>query len=104
MKMRESVTIKQILLTVSLIFLGLGVFLELPYGFYTLLRFVVCTTGAYLGWLAYQKQKWGWFVTMAFLAILFNPLAKVHFERELWAVLDLIAGGVLLGSVWGLKE
>jgi len=102
--MRESITLKKILLAASLILLGLGVFLELPYGFYTLLRLVVCITGVYLGWLAYQKQKWGWFTVFALLALLFNPLVVVHLERELWVVIDLIAGVILLASAWGLKK
>lgn len=34
-------------------------------------------------------------------ALLFNPLMPVHLDREIWAFLDVMAGGVLLLVVGG---
>ncbi|MGH8728894.1 MAG: DUF6804 family protein [Burkholderiales bacterium] len=33
-----------------------------------------------------------------FLAILFNPIAKVHLPKELWAIVDIGAGIFLLAT------
>ena len=62
----------------------------MPYGFYTLLRWVAC--GAFLC-LAYQEHQLrsgatGWSVLFVGMAILFNPLLPIHLTREAWAPID----------------
>lgn len=72
--------------------------LELPYGYYTLLRLVV--TGCALlsaYWLGAER---GLFWIMALIAVLFNPIMPIHFSRELWAVFDLaVAGGFVAAAL-----
>lgn len=72
---------------------------EMPYGYYTLLRLVI--TGVFLmaALIAYDRK-------IAFLpwiyllfAIVFNPLVKVHFEKEVWAWIDLAASILLVSTV-----
>jgi hypothetical protein len=61
-----------------------------PYGYYQLLRFVVCGVGAYTAFVAYQWQKlWATWL-FGFIAILFNPLIPIHLTREIWQLIDLV--------------
>ena len=54
----------------------------LPYGYYTLLRLVVCGVGAYGASLAYGLGKQGWVLILGLIALLFNPLVPVHLESR----------------------
>ena len=67
----------------------------LPYGYYTLLRFVACGVFAFAAhWVARQNARvlpW----VFGLLALTFNPIYKIHFPKEIWAMVD-IASGILL--------
>jgi hypothetical protein len=63
----------------------------LPYGYFMLLRLVVCGAAVWLSYALISGGRWqgmGW--TFVAIAILYNPVFKVHFERELWMILNLI--------------
>lgn len=67
-----------------------------PYGYYQLLRFVVCGAAAYVAWLSYHS-KYPWTVwVFGFVAILFNPLAPVHLSRATWGLLDLVCAALFV--------
>ncbi|WP_333592390.1 DUF6804 family protein [Brevundimonas sp.] len=61
-----------------------------PYGYFMLLRVAVC--GAAI-WLAYNLlnsqtlRGLGW--VFVAVAILYNPVFRIHFERELWMALNI---------------
>ncbi|MFC1793458.1 DUF6804 family protein [Planctomycetota bacterium] len=60
-----------------------------PYGYYQLLRFVVCGVGAYTAFVAYQWQKlWATWL-FGFIAVLFNPLIPIHLPKEVWHTIDV---------------
>ena len=94
---------KNIALIIAATFLFVALFDGWPYGFFTLLRFVVFASSAYVAYMAYgaQKEKWVWI--FGFLAILFNPFIVIHLNREIWSVLDLIVGIFMIISVFVLK-
>lgn len=63
---------------------------DMPYGFYSLLRWVACA--AFLC-LAYQEHQLrgetsAWLIMFAILALLFNPVLPVHLTHEAWAPVD----------------
>lgn len=70
-----------------------------PYGYYTLLRFVVCIAAVWLAVLDYQRSRSVglWVVTLGVAAITFNPLVPVHLSRDIWFFVD-IGMAVLLGA------
>lgn len=70
-----------------------------PYGYYQLLRLVVCACAVVIVALEYRKSTsvTGWIIAFSGMALLFNPFAPVHFEREIWQVLDLMAATIFLG-------
>lgn len=64
----------------------------LPYGYYILVRFVVCGAAAFLAWKHFDAMDRfnPWTLILAIMALLFNPLIPVHLSRELWAPIDLL--------------
>ncbi|MCX5633326.1 MAG: hypothetical protein NTW93_06615 [Phycisphaerae bacterium] len=85
------------LLVVAMLLLALA---DLPYGYYQLLRFVVCGVAVYIAYMAYTWQKMWAVWLFAFIAILFNPLVPIHFSRELWQVLDFICAILFIVSLF----
>jgi hypothetical protein len=67
-----------------------------PYGFYMLLRLVVCGVAIYGAMQANMQRREGWVWTLGGLAVLFNPLIPFHLGKDAWALIDL-ASAVLLG-------
>lgn len=76
-------------------FLFVGVF-PLPYGYYMLLRFIACAVFAWAAYITYEQNEdllpW----VFGILAIVFNPIIKIHFPKEVWAVVDFCSGVFLL--------
>jgi hypothetical protein len=65
--------------------------MPVPYGYFSLLRLI--TTAVFV-WAVLESHRRGhptlpWI--FAGLALLFNPVIKVHFSREVWKAIDLAA-------------
>ncbi len=83
----------------SIILLVLAVITRWPYGFYTLLRLVVCATAVWLAVEAYQFRKTSLAWILGALAVLFNPLIPIYMRRTQWRWFDFLALLVLTISV-----
>ena len=75
-----------------------------PYGYYTLLRFVVCGVTAYGAYLAVGFKKAGWAWVLGCVAVLFNPVIPLHLNREIWSFIDIGVAIVLIVSVPMLRS
>ena len=76
---------------VVLLLLGLA---DLPIGYYTLLRIVVCLSACIITCVNYDRQKKINFGAVYFgiIALLFNPIIPIYLrEKDVWAVIDIIA-------------
>lgn len=94
---------KNIALLITAAFLFVALFDGWPYGFFTLLRFVVFASSAYVAWMMYEAQKEKWVWIFGSLAVLFNPFIIIHLNRELWSIIDAIVGVFMIVSVFALK-
>jgi hypothetical protein len=75
-----------------------------PYGYYQLLRFVVCGIASFIAFVAYNRQK-KWAVWLfGFIGVLFNPLIPIHLSRELWQPIDVICGIIFIAIAIILKD
>jgi len=95
---------RNILIIIASGFLFIALFDGLPYGYFTLLRFVVCAVGAYLAYKTYEDNKeslWVW--AFAGIAVLFNPIILITLERATWTVIDLIVGAFFILSMFLIK-
>jgi hypothetical protein len=74
-----------------------------PFNYFESLRLgtmAVCAFGIYCA-LRWKQQGWAW--AFGFLALLFNPFAKVALNRQTWNVLDVAVALVLVASIFLLK-
>ena len=76
---------------------------HLPYGYYQLLRWVVCASGAYIAFMAYDLKKTFFIWSMAIIAVLFNPLAPIHLDKDTWVVIDVVVALFFIGSIFVVK-
>jgi len=75
-----------------------------PYGYYQLLRFVVCGAAVYVAVTAYKWQRTWVTWLFGFIAVLFNPLIPIHLSRDIWQPIDLISAILFLVAVLILKK
>ncbi len=74
--------------------------LDMPYGFYLLVRFAGLIGFAILAYQANQKNKQTEMIIYGGLALLFQPLIKIPLGRELWNLIDVIVGIGLIVSIF----
>lgn len=86
------------------IFMLLIALMDLPYEYYTFLRFVVCPVSTYGALVANRSNKSFWTCSLAICAVLFNPLLRVHCERNTWCFLNLLAALLILISMFVLSS
>lgn len=72
---------------------------NMPYGYYELVRFVALVGFAILAYYANEKDNKVEVIILVALAILFQPLFKIAFGRNLWNIIDVIVGVSLLLSL-----
>lgn len=75
-----------IFVAAGMLFLALA---PLPYGYYQLLRIIVTITFAWAAIAAHGRNRNGLALSLAFFAILYNPLFTIHFDREVWEVINV---------------
>jgi hypothetical protein len=72
------------------------VFGHWPYGFYMLLRLIVCGCSIYLALRTNNTRNRAWTWILGGMAVLFNPIVPIHMDRSDWQIVDLIASITLL--------
>lgn len=75
----------------------------LPYGYYTLLRLVACGVFAFAAFIAFERKSKVLPWVYGLLALIFNPIIKIYFPKEIWAVIDIAAGILLLVTAKAIK-
>lgn len=88
--MNDELRLIKVALLISGLMLCLAVLPVWPYGYYSLLRLIVCGTSGYAAYFflkdaALQKH----FIPLVLTAIVFNPFSPVYFERIYWIAIDL---------------
>lgn len=84
----------------AMLFLGAA---PLPYGYYMLLRLVACGVFAFAAFIAFDKKHKVLPWVYGFMALVFNPIIKIHFPKEMWAVVDITSGILLLATAKMIK-
>ena len=67
-----------------------------PYSFYTLLRWICCPIFAYSAFTAYEKNRMPWAWIFGTLALLYNPIFRVHLNRNTWMGVNWFTVGVIV--------
>ena len=76
----------------------------MPYGYYQFVRFMGLIGFGFLAYDSNNKGNQTSMIVYIALAILFQPLFKISFGRELWNIIDVIAGLGLIITVFLYAE
>jgi len=95
---------KNIITIITIVVLLLAIPSIWPYGYYQLLRWIILSIGAYLGYLSIKKENFTWAIIMGAIVIAFNPFFPFYLDKEIWVIIDLIASVLFLISIWKIKK
>lgn len=70
--------------------------LPMPYGYYSLVRFVAMAVFAFFAYTYYEKDKMPLVFTFGALALLFQPFFKIALGRGVWNAVDVIVAIFLI--------
>jgi len=104
MKVNERIRILKPLNAIMIVMLGIALLPIRWYGYYILLKFVVCGGCAFLAANAYDdgRKHLVWF--LGGLAVLYNPIIRFPLGRELWMVINILTIIVLIAAMRLLKK
>lgn len=71
---------------------------KMPYGYYQFVRLAALAGFGYLAYDFYKQGRQIHAIISAGLAILFQPVVKIVFSREIWNILDIAAAALLIIS------
>lgn len=89
------------ILLATLLFLCL---LQMPYGFYQLVRTIALIGFSILAFKAFEGGNSTKAIIYVGLAILFQPIIKIALGREIWNVVDIVVGIGLIISLLKTKD
>ena len=69
--------------------------LDMPYGYYQLLRVLIFCVSGYLAFEAIGRSQVNWAWVFGGTALVYNPLIKLALGRDLWSMVN-VATAVLL--------
>ncbi|MCY1660565.1 DUF6804 family protein [Chryseobacterium sp. SL1] len=87
------------IIKIGLAVLMFGCLLDMPYGYYQLVRFIALIGFGVLAYQANQQSRQTEMFIYGALALLFQPFFKIELGRELWNIVDVIVGVGLLVSL-----
>ena len=73
--------------------------LDMPYGYFQLVRFLALAGFGFLAYKADEEDKSEQVFIYIALAILFQPFYKIALGREIWNMVDVVVGVGLLISM-----
>lgn len=74
--------------------------LDMPYGYFQIVRFSALVGFAILAYNANEQGHKREVIIYVCLAILFQPLIKIALGRQLWNIIDVIVGIGLIFSIF----
>lgn len=89
---------------IALAVLLLGCLLDMPYGYYQLVRFVVLIVFVVLAYEANKKEQQTEMIIYGALALLFQPFIKIALGKEIWNIIDVIVAVGLMISLKGKNK
>lgn len=75
-----------------------------PYGYYVLLRWATCAAAIFVAYKAYVwKSIWAVWL-FGFVAVLFNPLFRIHLTRDIWQPINVVTAAAFVVVVFVLRQ
>jgi len=75
---------------------------SLPYGYYSVMRWVVSASCAWLALASYRTghEEWAW--CWGVIAGIYNPIFPVHANREIWSAVNVAT--IVVAAWYGFKS
>lgn len=89
---------------IAIVMLLWALYPENPYGYYILLRWVCCAAFAFLAIQAFARNKTPWVWIFGVVAVVYNPIFRIHLTREIWSVVNVATILVAAVSVFALTR
>ena len=104
MKENRQTKMPRPLIAVMIVMLGIALLPIRWYGYYVLLKLVVCGGCGFLAANAYDdgRKHLVWF--LGGLAVLYNPIIRFPLGRELWIVVNILTTIVLIAVMKSTKQ
>jgi hypothetical protein len=94
---------KNILLSIATILMVLAILGGWPYGFYTFLRVTIFSISIYIAIILIKSNLIGLAWAFGFIGFLFNPLLPFHLGRSVWLIVDFMALGFFVYSIFKIN-
>lgn len=91
-----------IVIKIILAVLLFGCLFKMPYGYFQFIRIAGCAGFVYLAYVELEAKKNITGILSIAAAILFNPIFKIYFTRQLWNTIDVVIGLLLI--FWSLID
>lgn len=105
MEILKEKVVSRIPLIISIAFLLTSLFVKAEYGFYQLLRLVVCGASIYSAYVLFKSGMRFLPWTLVLIAMIFNPVFPGHFRKETWQVIDIITAVIQFAFLFvGIKQ
>lgn len=88
---------KRVIMALVAIAVAVALIPSLPYGYYSVIRWLVFASCAWLAVDSYCNGSQGWTWIWGVTAGIYNPLFPVHANRAIWSVVNI---GVIATVVW----
>ncbi|MDP6924132.1 MAG: DUF6804 family protein [Candidatus Scalindua sp.] len=75
-----------------------------PSGYYTLLHWFCCVTLIYQACKAVSLKIYIWVWILVIMALVYNPIFRLHFHRDLWFAINIITSVIVVVSIFALKS
>ena len=104
MKTEKQSIVPKSFIVMMMVMLGIALLPIRYYGYYVLLKIVICGGCAFLAAIAYGdgRKYLVWF--MGGLAVLYNPIIRFPLGRELWMVINILTIIVLIAVMKSTKQ
>lgn len=63
--------------------------LPMPYGYYQLLRLVICGVSIWAAVASYKSNQ-NLTIWYTLVALLYNPIFIIHFDRGVWSIINVL--------------
>ncbi len=61
----------------------------MPYGYYSVMRWIVCAACAYIAVSSYRDGHEGWVWVWGVISGIYNPIIPVYANREIWSIVNV---------------
>ena len=76
--------------------LAIALIPTMPYGYYPVMRWVVCGACAWTALDAHRRGLEAWVWCWGVLAGIYNPIVSIHSTREIWSVVNIASTGAAI--------